>query len=97
VLSGWRRFQGLNLLLEVLILLDELREALLDLVDELVNFQHLIAGLAGHPEPLVPNVVKCQRHRAPRYLGGPSGEAGRLTRPTVPNLMWAYSSAKEVL
>jgi len=42
------------------------REAFLDLVDEFVNFQDLIAGLARHPEPLVADVVECQRHRAPR-------------------------------
>ena len=92
----WRGLEGLDLLLQVLVLLDELREALLDLVDEFVNFQDLIAGLAGHPEPLVANVVERQRHRAPRYLGGTSGGAGRLTRPTVPNLVWVHSPANEL-
>jgi hypothetical protein len=68
-----RRLQCLDLLFQILVFLDELREALFDLVNELVNLQHLIARLAGHPEPLVADVVERQRHRAPRYLGGTLG------------------------
>ena len=66
MLGWWGGLEGLDLLLEILVFFDELREALLDLVDEFVNFQDLIAGLARHPEPLVADVVECQRHRAPR-------------------------------
>ena len=80
--SDWRcGLEGLDLLLQVLVLLEELREAFLDLVDELVNFQDLVARLAGHPEPLVANVVERKRHRAPRYLGGTLGVGPRPHAP----------------
>jgi hypothetical protein len=69
----WRRLEGLDLPLEVAVLLDQLCEALLDLVDELVNLQDLITRLAGHPKSLVAHIVKRQRHHSPRYVGGAGG------------------------
>ena len=68
-----RRLEGLDLLLEVDVLLDQLREALLDLVDELVDLQDLVPGLAGHPETLVAHIVQRQRHHSPRYVSGAGG------------------------
>ena len=84
--------EGLDLLLQVLVLLEKLREAFLDLVDELVNFQDLVARLAGHPEPLVANVVERKRHRAPLYLGGTFRWGRRLTG--LPYPIWSGRTAE---
>ena len=95
--GGRRGLEGLDLLLEVLVLLDQLREALLDLVDELVDLQDLVARLAGHPEPLVANIVQRQRHHSPRVCQWSfQVRAATPIRTTVPNLVWATAHVDEV-
>src|SRR5829696_1505643 len=89
----WRcGLEGLDLLLQILVLLEELRETFLDLVDELVNFQDLVARLAGHSEPLVAYVVERRGHRAPRYLGGTFRWKRRLTG--LPYPIWSGCTAE---